>query len=88
MDYLVSNGVLKKTKGNYGDQLIVTNKQGGKNKKQRYINDHVYIRFQVLKLLDKLKDILSLEQIKEIHELTIPEQFNKLKEYEKNTSVS
>jgi len=43
MDYLISSGKMALTKqGNYGDQLVVVNKQGSGKEKTRFVNDNVY----------------------------------------------
>ena len=43
MDTLISKGILKLSKqGNFGDQLVVVNKQGSGKEKTRFINDNIY----------------------------------------------
>ena len=54
MDYLISKGALKQSKGNYGDQLVVTGKFGNGRGKQRYVNDPLYGYLLRLKEQDKL----------------------------------
>jgi len=54
MDYLISKGVLKQTRGNFGDNLVVTNKQGSGREKQRQITDPVYNQLLRLQSQEKL----------------------------------
>jgi len=54
MEYLISKDVLKQSKGNYGDQLVVTGKFGNGRGKQRYVNDNIYNQLLRLKQLDKI----------------------------------
>lgn len=61
MDFMIEHNIIRQNKGNYGDALVVTNKQGGKNKKQRYVNPNVYSNFVRLKSqetfdINKVKD--------------------------------
>jgi len=43
MDFLIDNKILKLTsQGNYGDQLVVVNKQGSGKEKTRFVNDNVF----------------------------------------------
>lgn len=55
INYLVNKKVLKQSRGNYGEQLVVTNKQSGKNKKQRYVTDPLYYTLLKLRLVEKLE---------------------------------
>lgn len=97
LEYLIERKLIVLNKdGNYGDQLVVTgrnsdhgqhsNKKG--KEKQRYINDHIYSRFTVSKLLDYLKDKVTPEQIQEILKFTISIQIEKLTELKNTISVS
>lgn len=97
MIYLIERKIINLNKqGNYGDQLIITgqnsdhgqrsNKKG--KEKQRYINDNVYNRFVVSKLLDYLKDKVSPEQIQEILKFTISTQIEKLTKLKNDINFS
>lgn len=61
MDYLIQSGILRQSRGNYGDSLVVTGKFSSKRGKQRYITDPVYN--YLLKL--KKQEILNLDKIKD-----------------------
>lgn len=61
MLYLIQKNALHQSKGKFYDQLVVTNKQGGKKKKQRYITDAIYNYMLRLKDQDSIKQ-LQLEQ--------------------------
>jgi len=55
MDFLISSGTLELNKqGNFGDQLVVVNKQGSGKEKTRFVNDHVYSKLQFLKSKEKI----------------------------------
>lgn len=61
MNYLIQKNILRQSKGNYGDKLVVTGKFSSKRGKQRYITDPLY------NYLTKLKqqEILEPDKIKE-----------------------
>lgn len=61
MDSLIFKQILKQSKGNYGDNLIITGKFGNGRGKQRYVTDPTYnylLRLQEKDKqdLDKVKD--------------------------------
>lgn len=88
MDYLIERKIIKLNKvGNYGDSLVVTGKFGGKNKKQRFANEHVYNKFIVSKLFDKLDGLLTPEQVKEILALPILDRIEELKKLKNSLCV-
>ena len=56
MDFLIEKNVLKQSKGNFGDNLIVTVKFSSGRGKQRYITDPLYnylLRLQSQEKVDK-----------------------------------
>jgi len=58
MDFLIEHNILKQSKGKFFDQLVVTNRQGGKAKKQRYVTDPIYnymVKLQKEEQLEKQK---------------------------------
>ena len=54
-DYLIQKGAMKQVHGNYGDQLVVVNKQANKSKKQRFITDPLYNYLLRLQSQEKLE---------------------------------
>jgi len=61
MSYLIQKQVLRQSKGNYGDNLVVTGKFSSKRGKQRFVTDPLYNYLSRLKQeeifdLDKIKD--------------------------------
>jgi len=60
MDYMILKKILKQSKGNYGDSLVVVNKQGSGREKQRYITDPLYNLLLRLKSQEKVNP----EQVK------------------------
>jgi len=65
MNLLIQSGNLKLNKqGNYGDNLVVTNKQGNKSKKQRYTTPFTYNNLMRLKEIEKNKQKLNLDKVK------------------------
>lgn len=55
MDTLISKGIMKLSKqGNYGDQLVVVNKQGTGKEKTRYTNDNIYNQLLRLESQEKV----------------------------------
>jgi len=82
MDYLIERKIIKLNKqGNYGDSLVVTGKFGGKNKKQRYVNSHIYNKFIASKLFDMLDGLLTEDKIREILVLPILDRIEELKKF-------
>ena len=58
MDFLIEKNILKQSKGNFGDSLIVTGKFSSGRGKQRYITDPLYnylLRLQSQEKMDKEK---------------------------------
>jgi hypothetical protein len=60
-NFLIEKGILKQSKGSYGDSLIIIGKFGSGLKKQRYITTPTYnylLRLQEQKVTDinKVKD--------------------------------
>lgn len=60
-NYLVQKGVLRQSKGNYGDNLVVTGKFGKSRGKTRYITTPVYnyllrLQEQDKQDINKIKD--------------------------------
>ena len=55
--YLIKKGVLKQSKGNFGDSLVVVNKQANKSKKSRFVTDPIYSYLLRLKEKDKLQEV-------------------------------
>jgi len=54
-NYLIKKGAMKQVHGNYGDQLVVVNKQANKSKKQRFITDPIYNYLLRLQSQEKLE---------------------------------
>ena len=54
-NYLIKKNVLKQVHGNYGDQLVVVNKQANKSKKQRFVTDPIYNYLLRLQSQEKLE---------------------------------
>jgi len=63
MQYLISRGVLKRSKGNYGDGLIVTGTYGNARGKTRFTTDPLYNYLTRLKQTDKDKQ--NINDVKE-----------------------
>jgi len=66
MDFLIKQNIIRiykngEFKGTYGDSLIVTGKQGTKNKKQRYVSPTIYNKLQ--ELLGK--QVNNIENVKD-----------------------
>ena len=61
MDYMIEKKILKQSKGQYRDQLVVVNKQGSGKEKQRYVTDPLYSFLLRLKSQEKV----SPKQVKD-----------------------
>jgi hypothetical protein len=64
MDYLIQKGILKESRGSYGEDLIVTGKFGMSRQKQRYVTPFVYNFLLREKSKDKNKLVIDIEKVK------------------------
>ncbi|HEY8803619.1 MAG TPA: hypothetical protein VIM42_00650 [Clostridium sp.] len=60
MDFMIEKKILKQSKGQFRDQLVVVNKQGSGREKNRFVTDPLYSFLLRLKSQEKINP----EQVK------------------------